>query len=467
MSREKFTIIVFGDDEVAARVRKLTPLAANGSIKVRATGKQGPGTSVSLPNLVIVDRTKGTSVPEAAIRLAEHTPVVLLVSEACSSDIEEPTGHDEYVTFSIPGDEKTISDHIAQAYNAWVAVTKKQQFTTMQQELYDFGHIVGQSQRLEEVLERARKIIKNNAMMVLITGETGTGKELFARAIHYNSSTKDHPFVEIACSALPENLLESELFGHERGAFTDAREKKTGLFELAGEGTIFLDEIGDISPAIQSKLLKVIEQRTMRRVGGIQEIPVRARIIAATSVDLEMRMRSGEFRPDLYHRLRILPMELPPLRDRMDDIPVLVESFLAFYNSVYSKKIRGITHSALQVLLEHSWDGNVRELKHCIERAVLLEDGSWLTETDFELSSGSGQQQRVAAPETETPPADSASVTLLIPIEKASVDNVQHLLVTRVLAYVRGNKLRASQILRISRPRLDRILRSRDASNRE
>jgi len=302
-------------------------------------------------------------------------------------------------------------------------------------------------------------------MTVLIMGDTGTGKELFARAIHYNGVNKNSPFVDIACSALPETLLESELFGYEKGAFTDAKERKIGLFELAGDGTIFLDEIGDISLATQSKLLRVIEDRSMRRLGGVRDVPVRARIIAATSADLDAKMQAGQFRKDLYHRLKILPLELPPLRDRIDDIPELASAFLKSFNAAYSKSIKGVTHQAMQTLMDHEWEGNVRELKHSIERAVLLEEGEWLTEEDFEFGTRKERQTKrklvINRPDS-LPPKEVDTLMLLVPLDHASLDEVQRMLAEKVLEHFGGNKTRAAKKLNVSRPRLDRILGKSD-----
>jgi len=329
--------------------------------------------------------------------------------------------------------------------------------------VYDFRHIIGNSPPLKVTMERAQKVIQNSSMTVLITGETGTGKELLARAIHYNGKNRSSPFIDIACSALPETLLESELFGYERGAFTDAKERKIGLFELAGDGSIFLDEIGDISLATQSKLLKVIEDHSMRRVGGVRDVPVRARIIAATGADLEGKMRSGEFRRDLYHRLKILPLELPPLRERKDDIPLLVEGFLQSFNEAYNKKIKGLTPHAFQMLMEHEWEGNVRELKHCIERAVLLEEDDWISEHDFEFEGRKARATKrklIVNKQESLPPKEVDTLMFLVPLDHASLPEVQKLVAQKVLDHVRGSKMKAAKILKISRPRLDRILKN-------
>ncbi len=420
----------------------------------------------AVPDLVLIDVRTDTLALRNAIRdfLGDHqdVPVLALSDEPDHISVVDFVKIGVSGYFLYPDDKQKIADQLTFLYNEWSTKHAKQRFVEMQQETYDFSHIIGKSPALKISLDRAQKVIKNNAMTVLITGETGTGKELFARAIHYNGKNRNHPFIDIACSALPETLLESELFGFERGAFTDAKERKIGLFELAGEGSIFLDEIGDISLATQSKLLKVIEDRTMRRLGGVRDIPVRGRIIAATSADLEAKMRSGEFRKDLFHRLKILPIEVPPLRDRKDDIPDLVNEFLVTFNKNYDKSIKGITHEALRHLLEQEWEGNVRELKHSIERAVLLENSEWITDQDFEFKKVGRTREKQHV--TLSSPAavsskDSDTLMLVVPFKEASIQHVQSLLVRKVLEQAGGNKLKASKILKISRPRLDRLMR--------
>jgi two-component system, NtrC family, response regulator AtoC len=457
--------MILGPEETKEEVRRLTPVAAEKALRIVMRNSL-PAPKLPGPDLIIVYLNGDTVTREfPAVRSGmAHTPLIILTTRPQEWIPMELLNIGPISCHLYPAEKKQVSERIASLYDEWLARKRKERFSDLQHELYDFSRIVGKTPSLGIIIDRAHKVIRNNAMMVLITGETGTGKELLARAIHYCSRTQNEPFVEIACTALPENLLEAELFGYEKGAFTDAKERKLGLFELAGEGTIFLDEIGDISLIIQSKLLKVVEQRTMRRVGGIQEIPVRARIITATSADLEAKMRSGEFRPDLYHRLKILPLELPPLRERKEDIPLLVESFLGFFNQAYGKKIRGITNAALQALMEHHWEGNIRELRHSIERAVLLEEGSWLTEADFDIATTNIEEAR------PHPPVDSAlhspdrgdpeSLMFFVPLRDASMAEVQRMLVEKVLAYAGGNKLKAAHILKISRPRLDRILRA-------
>jgi len=238
------------------------------------------------------------------------------------------------------------------------------------QERYGFGNIVGKSKAMQEVYELLDLVAETDAT-VLILGESGTGKELVARAIHYNSPRKHGPFVAVNCAALTETLLESELFGHEKGAFTGAFRSKPGRFELANGGTLFLDEIGEISPAVQVKLLRFLDQRTFERVGGTEPIAVDVRIIAATNRDLWKEVKEGRFREDLFYRLNVVPIHLPPLRERKDDIPLLVEHFLEKLNARLRRNVKRVSAEAMQCLLEYPWPGNVRELENAIEQALV------------------------------------------------------------------------------------------------
>ncbi len=465
-SQEKFRILLCGKKGLMEEVRKMIGEAGDVHLQFASSPNFLLGRAMfNLPDVVLIDAEAEERLLHSAVReFCAKFPDVLVLALATSADHRDAVelvklGADGYYIF--PSEYRKLSEQIGLLLDEWRTKRKKEEFIQFQQGTYDFSQIIGNSPRLRETLRRARKVIDNPTMTVLITGETGTGKELLARAIHYNSSNRSSPFVDIGCSALPENFLESELFGYEKGAFTDARERKIGLFELAGDGSIFLDEIGDISHSIQSKLLKVIESRTMRRLGGLRDIPVRARIIAATSVDLEAKMRSGEFRKDLYHRLKILPLELPPLRERREDIPMLVSAFIKTYNSMYDKKIKGVTEEAMQWLLDYRWEGNIRELRHAIERAALLQEGEWLTEQDFEFIEKpevAGKKAAWAQKEPLVSPSDKGAFMLVVPIEKASLQEVQRLYVQKVLEHVDGNKRKAAHILGISRPRLDRIL---------
>ncbi|MCI0694764.1 sigma-54 dependent transcriptional regulator [candidate division KSB1 bacterium] len=318
---------------------------------------------------------------------------------------------------------------------------------------FDFSNLVGRSEALQQVLEVVAKIIQRQWITVLIRGETGTGKELIARTIHYNSSTQTQPFVEINCSTIPENLLEAELFGYEKGAFTDAKSRKKGLFELAENGTLFLDEIGEISPAVQVKLLKAIEEKTIRRLGGIEDIQIKTRIIAATNRDLQAAMHENLFRQDLYYRLNVLTLQLPPLRERGDDVLVLARHFLSRFAEEYGSTLTGFMPEAEALLKSYHWPGNVRELKHTLERVVLLADGNIATHKAI-----------AEAIESDTPlllakSRDLTNITIEIPPEGMSLDEAQKQLIEKVLEQTGWHKRRTCQALKISRPRLDRIIK--------
>jgi len=237
------------------------------------------------------------------------------------------------------------------------------------------GGIIGQSEAMRAVLDMVERVAPAGSATVLLQGETGTGKGVIARLIHRMSPRAEGPFVEVTCSALAESLMESELFGHEKGAFTDARTLKRGLVEIAAGGTLFLDEIGELSPAVQAKILRFIEDHAFRRVGGTEDLKVDVRIVAATNRRLEVETAEGRFRQDLFYRLRVLPIELPPLRHRISDVPLFVEALVERFNGEFGKRVRGLTGAAMLTLEAYEWPGNVRELCNVVERAVLLAEG--------------------------------------------------------------------------------------------
>jgi two-component system response regulator AtoC len=252
---------------------------------------------------------------------------------------------------------------------------------------YSVDRIVGESPALVTMKTLLQKIAASPASTVLLTGESGTGKDLAAKVIHYNSERSSKPFMNVTCSALPEALLESELFGHERGSFTGADRQKRGLLETADGGTVFLDEIGEMVPGLQAKLLRFLEEKTFKRVGGAADIHVDVRVIAATNKNLQEEVRQGRFREDLFYRLNVLPVVLPPLRDRPDDIPRLVSSFVDAYNTEFKKRVRGVAVDAMKMLERYSWPGNIRELRNAVERAMLLTDHQTLALDDFAVGS--------------------------------------------------------------------------------
>jgi two-component system response regulator PilR (NtrC family) len=237
---------------------------------------------------------------------------------------------------------------------------------------HQFSNIIGRSEAMLDVFKMIETVSRTNST-ILLTGESGTGKGLVAQAIHFHSLRRDKPMVSLNCGALPENLLESELFGHARGAFTGATQDRPGLFEAAHKGTILLDEVGEVSPSMQVKLLRVLQERRFRRVGGLEELQADIRVIAATNQDLARAIGEGRFREDLYYRINVIPISLPPLRDRREDIPLIAEHFLAKYNEQMDKQITGIAHESIEILVHHDWPGNIRELENVMERAVALE----------------------------------------------------------------------------------------------
>jgi two-component system, NtrC family, response regulator AtoC len=243
--------------------------------------------------------------------------------------------------------------------------------------------LVGKSESMLAVKDTLSKIATSPASTVLLTGESGTGKDLAARAIHHASDRAPRPFMVVTCSAVPESLLESEFFGHERGAFTDARQQRKGLFELADGGTVYLDEIGEMTPALQAKLLRFLEEKSFKRVGGARDVTVDVRVVAATNRDLPGEVREGRFREDLFYRLNVLPVRLPPLRERRGDLPLLVTHFLDAFNREFRKQVRGVAPRAFTRLEAHGWPGNVRELRNVLERGVLLGEGTVLEEADL------------------------------------------------------------------------------------
>jgi len=304
----------------------------------------------------------------------------------------------------------------------------------------EFGrfHIVAASQPMKRLLSFTLRVAKSEASTVLIEGESGTGKDLMAQFLHYSSTRRNGPFVALNCSAIPETLLESELFVHEPGAYTDARSQKKGLLEVAHGGTLFLDEIGDLSPAVQAKFLRVLEQQSFRRLGGLQDITVDLRVVAATNRDLAGAVQSGTFRLDLFHRLSVIQIAPPPLRDHPEDILPLANHFVQEHNRRYKANIQGISPNAAKILERYHWPGNVRELRNVIERAILLEDANHLQAGSIQFVSS-----RIAIEPAAGGPARSPA--------DLSLKNSERTLITQALEKTGGNKTKAAVLLGISR----------------
>src|SRR5918993_1042490 len=297
-----------------------------------------------------------------------------------------------------------------------------------------FGPMIGNSPEMRKIYQVIEQAAPTSAS-VLITGESGTGKELVAQTIHQLSPRAQFPFVAINCAAIPETLLESEIFGHEKGAFTGAADRRTGVFELAHRGTLFLDEIAEMQPAIQVKLLRVLQERTFRRLGGRQEQSVDVRVIAATNVNPLEAVKSGKLREDLYYRLNVFNIDLPPLRHRKDDIPLLVQTFLNEFNRVNSKAVRGVDQDAMYLLEHYPWPGNIRELRNVIERATILAEGEFVEPRHL--------------PPTLVAKGEETLPTLTI-VPGTTVDEAERRLITLTLEHCRNNKTRAAEVLGIS-----------------
>ncbi|HEY3139181.1 MAG TPA: sigma-54 dependent transcriptional regulator [Blastocatellia bacterium] len=321
---------------------------------------------------------------------------------------------------------------------------------------YNFSNIVGRSKPMQQLFEVIKRIAARRDASALIIGSTGTGKELVARAIHYNSERRDAPFMPINCSAIPDTLLESELFGHQKGAFTGAHETRRGLIEEAQGGTVFLDEINTLSPNLQVKLLRVLQERVVRRVGGRENIPIDIRLVSASNEDLEERVRRGEFRQDLFYRLNVVPVRLPDLKDRREDIPLLVHHFLEKFAQQLGEPVRRFSNDAMRVLMTHTWPGNVRELENAVEHALTMGRGEILLPEDLPVS--------VTAPERD--------IVSEATLDDLTLAELERRYIIRVLEKMGGHQLKTARVLGIDRRTLYRRLRqygraSRDESEEE
>ena len=312
---------------------------------------------------------------------------------------------------------------------------------------FGFSNIIGESPAIGRAVDLAKRVAESDVLAILLQGETGTGKDLFARALHYASERRNAPYLAINCAALPANLIESELFGYEKGAFTDAKARKEGLLEQAHGGTIFLDEIGELELGLQAKLLRVLEESKFRRVGGLRDIHFDARIIAASNRDLKRESEAGAFRLDLYYRLSVIQIDIPPLRDRADDVLLLARHYIERANPKRrGLQLKGLSKETAQIFKNYAWAGNVRELRNVIERASILEDGEWIT-TAF-LPHDLLQTAGGAAPGAKN------SALFQLPPEGIALETVEAELAKQAIERTNGNLTRAAQLLHISRDQL-------------
>jgi two-component system response regulator AtoC len=436
--------VLVADDEQLIRWSLTERLQADGMRVVEAgTGQEALDAVHREPvDLVLLDYklpdTDGVTVLRGIKEHDSDIVVILLTAYATVDTAVEAMKTGAYHVANKPFNLDAVSDLVAKALETTQLRREVRHLRAEKAQPYAPDRIVGNSPRMIAVKALLRRVATSPASTVLLTGESGTGKDLAAKVLHFNSERKHRPFVNITCSAIPETLLESELFGHERGAFTDARQQKHGLLESADGGTIFLDEIGEMVPALQAKLLRVLEEKAFKRVGGQHDVRVDVRIIAATNRRLEEQVKGGHFRSDLYYRLNVLPIELPPLRAHLDDVPDLVAFYVDQFNREFRKHLRGASPATLKAMQQYGWPGNIRELRNVVERAMLLTDGPWLEPADFPaLTTGMAG-----------PPG------LSLPAEGVNLDDLECSLVVQALDRAGGNQTRAATLLGLNRDQI-------------
>ena len=376
----------------------------------------------------------GLTVLKQVKERSPETPVILMTAFSTIENAVEAMKRGAYHYVNKPFNLDEVVMLVEKALETSRLRREVRALRTTQGREYGFDAIIGRSPAMTQIKALLARVAASPASTVLLTGETGTGKDLAAKAVHFNSDRANRSFVNITCSALPEQLLESELFGHERGAFTDARQQKRGLFETADGGTIFLDEIGEMTPALQAKLLRFLEEKAFKRVGGLADVRVDVRVVAATNRDLEEEVKSGKFREDLFYRLQVMPILLPPLRERRGDIPLLANHYIDRFNHEFRKRVRGLSTAATTLLEQYQWPGNVRELRNAIERAMLLIDHDTLGPGDFTTLTRSVEPTQFR-----------------LPPEGVNLEDVERQLLTQALERAAGSQSRAAQLLGINR----------------
>ena len=414
------------------------------------------------PDLVLLDvrlpDMNGLQVLEQLRKNGDARAVIMITADPQLDDVKTALKLGAYDFVGKPVDFEELNVAIK---NALETTRLRSEVQTLRGEVRrrtGYHEVIGTSAKMIELMNFVGKVAASEATTILIQGESGTGKDLIAKAIHYESSRQEKPFVAINCSAIPETLMEAELFGHERGAFTDAKQMKKGLFEMADGGTLFLDEIGELSALLQAKLLRVLEDQVIRRVGGVRDMQVDVRVIAASNRDLEKAVREGEFRQDLYYRLAIIAIFIPPLRERKEDILPLVNFFIERYSRKFKKNVRGITDETRRLLLAHSWPGNVRELKNSIERAMILEEEQMLRPVylPFSVAESGGLTafERSSTDNGHQLPNGRSLPRLYIPEGGTSLEEVERSMVEIAMRQASNNQTHAARLLDISRDAL-------------
>ena len=420
------------------------------------------------PDLVLLDvrmpDISGIQVLEQIKKAPDAPPVIMITADPQLDDVKSALKLGAYDFVGKPLDFEELRVTIQNALEANRLRTEVQSLRGEVRRHTGYHEAVAVAPKSTELMSFVEKVAASEATTILIQGESGTGKDLIAKTIHYESSRQNGPFVAINCSAIPETLMEAELFGHEKGAFTDAKAMKKGLFETANGGTLFLDEIGELSPLLQAKLLRVLEDQVIRRIGGVRDMQVDVRVIAASNRDLEKAVREGHFRQDLYYRLAIIAIFIPPLRERTEDILPLVDFFIDWYNRKFKKSVRGITPETRRLLLAHNWPGNVRELKNSIERAMILEDEPVLRPVYMPFAVGEAARSGLTAFEASSSSGGDGGgkqlangrvlPRLYIPEEGTSLEEVERAMVELAMRQANGNQTHAARLLDISRDAL-------------
>jgi DNA-binding NtrC family response regulator len=438
----KATILVV-DDEALIRWSLTERLKSEGYELLEAD--TGHAALEKLPegvDLVLLDYrlpdTDGVTILRKIKEFDQDILVILLTAYATVETAVEAMKLGAYHFANKPFNLDEVAATVDRALETTRLRREVRQYRTNAARPYSLQRIVGASSAISALRSLVARVAVSPSSTVLLTGESGTGKDLVAKVIHYSSDRASRPFMNITCSALPEQLLESELFGHERGAFTDARTQKRGLLEMADGGTVFLDEIGEMTPGLQAKLLRFLEEKSFKRVGGSHDIRVDVRVVAATNRNLEEEVAKNRFRSDLFYRLNVLPIAMPALRTHPEDIPLLLEYFIDGFNSEFRKRVRGVTPSAQTILQQYGWPGNVRELRNVIERAMLLSDSNQLEARDFPSHSA----------------AASAGDEFQLPASGVDLEKLERSLVIQALRRSGGNQTRAGSLLGLNRDQI-------------
>lgn len=444
--RKKVVLVV--DDEKLIRWSIRQKLESAG-YEVLEAGTAAEADSLfkeNMPDLVTLDvrlpDTNGLKVLLEMKKLAPDTPIIMITAFGAVDDAVKALQIGAYDYLEKPINFDRLLHSLSNAFETTALRTEVQRSKREQEDTYTVDRIIGESRAIQEVKALVERVAVSEANTIVIEGESGTGKDMVAKALHYQSRRRNHPFVVLNCAAIPEQLLENELFGHERGAFTDAKTMKKGLFELADEGTVFFDEISEIHLHLQPKLLRVLEDQIFRRIGGIKDIRTNVRIICASNKNLEKMVVRGEFREDLFYRLSVIPITMPPLRDRKDDIPLLVDHFVDEYNRRFRKSIKGVLPKALKIMGNYDWPGNVRELRNAIERAMILQDDGYIDENLLpgRISAFGDESKGLLLDQSPS-----------IPPQGIDLYEVEKDLIRRALAKTGGNQTRASRLLSITR----------------